>query len=65
VAEKWTLRRIFGSKEEVMGSCRKLHNEEIHNYTLSIIRQIKSTKMKQVDCVKRIRAISNAKEKKY
>jgi hypothetical protein len=32
VFESRVLRRIFGSKRDgVMGGCRKLHNEELHN----------------------------------
>jgi hypothetical protein len=43
------LRRIFGPKrDEVTGVWRKLHNEELHNFysSTSIIRMIKSTKMR-------------------
>jgi hypothetical protein len=33
--ENRVLRRIFGSKrDEVTGDWRKLHSEELHNYTL-------------------------------
>jgi hypothetical protein len=40
VFENRVLRRIFGPKrDEVIGGWRKLHNEELHN---SIIRMIKS-----------------------
>jgi hypothetical protein len=32
VFENRVLRRIFGPKrDEVLGGCRKLHNEELHN----------------------------------
>jgi hypothetical protein len=32
VFENRVLRRIFGPKrDEVMGECKKLHNEELHN----------------------------------
>jgi hypothetical protein len=32
VSENWVLRRIFGPKrDEVTGSWRKLHNDELHN----------------------------------
>jgi hypothetical protein len=44
VFEKGVLRRIFGQKRhEVIGGCRKLHNEELHNLysSLYIIRVIK------------------------
>jgi hypothetical protein len=48
VFENRVLRRIFGPKrEEVTGSSRKLHNEELHNFytSPSIIRMIKSGMM--------------------
>jgi hypothetical protein len=32
-AENRVLRRIFGPKNrEIIGGCRKLHNEELHNW---------------------------------
>jgi hypothetical protein len=43
------LRTIFATKrDKVMGDCRKLHNEELHNFysSPSIIRIIKSRKMR-------------------
>jgi hypothetical protein len=43
--ENRVLRRIFGPKtDEVIGSWRKLHNEELHNFysSSSIIRMFKS-----------------------
>jgi hypothetical protein len=42
------LRRIFGPKREEDGSCRKLHNDELHSLYSSpnIIRVIKSRKMR-------------------
>jgi hypothetical protein len=49
VFENRVLRRIFGPKrDEVMGSWRKLYNEELHNLysSPSIIRIIKSRRMK-------------------
>jgi hypothetical protein len=49
VFENRVLRRIFGLKmDEVMGSWRKLHNEELHDlYSLpSIIGMIKSRRMR-------------------
>jgi hypothetical protein len=42
------LGRIFGPKRgEVIGGCRKLHNEELHNLysSPSIIRKIKSRRI--------------------
>jgi hypothetical protein len=53
VFENRVLRRIFGSKrDEMMGSWRKLHNEELHNlYALtSIIRMVKSRRMRGRAC---------------
>jgi hypothetical protein len=47
------LRRIFGPKgEEVTGSCRRLHMEELHNLYASpyIIRVIKSRKVMGGTC---------------
>jgi hypothetical protein len=49
--EKRVLRKIFGPKrDEVMGGCRKMHNEELHNLycspSTSIIRIIKSREMR-------------------
>jgi hypothetical protein len=43
VPENRTLRRIYGPKrEDVTGSWRKLHNEELHNlYSSPNIRMIK------------------------
>jgi hypothetical protein len=41
--------RIFGPKmDEVIGGCRKLHNEELHNlyFLASIIRIFKSRRMR-------------------
>jgi hypothetical protein len=49
VIENRVLRRIFGPKrDEMAGSWRKLHNEELHNMysSPSIIRMIKSRKMR-------------------
>jgi hypothetical protein len=49
VCENTELRRIFGSKkDEVIGSWRKLHDEELHNLysSPSIIRNIKSRRMR-------------------
>jgi hypothetical protein len=49
VFENRVLRRIFGPKrDEVMGSWRKLHNEDLRNlYSASrIIRMIKSSRVR-------------------
>jgi hypothetical protein len=52
--ENRVLKRIFGpERAEVVGSWRRLHNEELHNlYTLpNIIRVIKSRRMRWADHV--------------
>jgi hypothetical protein len=57
------LRRIFGPKrDEVTGDWRKLHNEELHNLNSSpsIIRVIKSRRMRWVGHVTRIGEKRNA-----
>jgi hypothetical protein len=48
VFENRVLREIFGRKREEDGSCRKLHNDELHNlYSSSnIVRVIKSRRMR-------------------
>jgi hypothetical protein len=63
----WTvrviLRRIFGLKrDEVTGGWRKLHNEELHNLysSLSIIRMIKSRRMRWARHVARMGERRNA-----
>jgi hypothetical protein len=56
VFENRVPRRIFGPKrDEVTRGLRKLHNEELHNLYSppSIIRMIKSKKMKWVEHVAR------------
>jgi hypothetical protein len=63
VFENRVLRRIFGPKrDEVMRVWRKLHNEELHNlYTPpSIIRMIKSRRMRLARHVARMEAKRNA-----
>jgi hypothetical protein len=48
VSENRVLRRIFGPKrEEVAGSWRRLHNEELHNLyvSLNFIRVVKLRRM--------------------
>jgi hypothetical protein len=57
VFENKVLRRIFGpTRDEVTGSWRKLHNEELHNLysSPSIIRIIKSRRMRLVRHVARM-----------
>jgi hypothetical protein len=57
------LRRIFGpNRDEVTGGWRKLHNEELHNlYSLSsVIRKIKSRRMRWAGHVARIGVKRNA-----
>jgi hypothetical protein len=56
--ENRVLRRIFGPKrDEVTGERRKLRNEELHNLYSSpdIIRQVKSSQMRWVGHVARMR----------
>jgi hypothetical protein len=49
------LRSIFRpNRDEVTGNWRKLHNEELHNYSPSIIRMIKSRRMRWADHVARM-----------
>jgi hypothetical protein len=58
VFENRVLRRIFGpKKDEVTGGWRKLHNEELRDLysSPSIIRIIKSGKMRWAEHVARIR----------
>jgi hypothetical protein len=55
--------RIFGPKrDEVMGGCKKFHNEELHNLYSSpnIIRMIKSRRMRCAGHVARMREKRNA-----
>jgi hypothetical protein len=57
------LRRIFGLKrDEVTGGWRKLHNEELHNLysSPSIIRMIKSRRMRWSGLVARVEEKRNA-----
>jgi hypothetical protein len=63
VFENRVLRKIFGPKrDEVTGEWRKLHNEELHDlYSLpSIIRIIKSRRMRWADHVARMEEKRNA-----
>jgi hypothetical protein len=48
VFENRVLREIFGPKREGDGSCRKLHNDELHSLYSSpnIVRVIKSKRMR-------------------
>jgi hypothetical protein len=50
VFENRVLRRVFGSeRDEVTGEWRKLHNEELHLYSLpNIVRVVKSRRMRWV-----------------
>jgi hypothetical protein len=62
VFENRLLRRIFGPKtNEVIGGWKKLRNEELHNlcYLPSIIRMIKSRKMRWAGHIARIVAKHN------
>jgi hypothetical protein len=57
------LRRIFGPKrDEVTGGWRKLHNEELHSLysTASVIRMIKSRRMRRAGHVARMEQKMNA-----
>jgi hypothetical protein len=63
VFENRVLIGIFGPKrEEVVGSWRKLHNEELHNFYASpnIITVIKSWRMRWAGHVRRKREMKNA-----
>jgi hypothetical protein len=63
VFENRVLRRIFGPKrDEVTGEWRKLHNEELHDLysSPSMIRIIKSRRMRWADHVARIGEKRNA-----
>jgi hypothetical protein len=50
VLGKRVLRRIVGQREEVAGSWRRLHNEELHNFYASpnIIRMVKLRRIRLV-----------------
>jgi hypothetical protein len=56
VFENRVLRKIFGPKREEDGSCRKLHNDELHSlYSLTnIVRVIKSRRMRWAGHVARM-----------
>jgi hypothetical protein len=63
VFENRVMRRIFGPKrDEVTGEWRKLHNEELRdlNSSLSIIRIIKSRRMRWAGHVARLGEMRNA-----
>jgi hypothetical protein len=55
--ENRMLRKIFGPKREEDGSCRKLHNDELHSLYSSpnIVRVIKSRRMRGAGHVARMR----------
>jgi hypothetical protein len=58
VSENRVLRRIFGPKrDEVMGNCRRLHNEELRDVycSPSILRMMKSRRMRWEDNVARMK----------
>jgi hypothetical protein len=62
VFENRVLRRIFGPKRDnVTGGWRKLHNEEVHNLysSPSIIRMVKSRRMRLAEHVARMREKRN------
>jgi hypothetical protein len=56
IFENRVLRRIFGPKREEDGSCRKLHNDELHGLysSLNIVRVIKSMRIRWVGHVARM-----------
>jgi hypothetical protein len=61
MSENRELKRIFGPKrEEVVGGWRKLHNEELHSFSVSpnIIRVIKSRRMRQLGHVEHMGEIN-------
>jgi hypothetical protein len=63
VFEIWVLRKIVGSKrDEITGSWRKLHNDELHNlYSSSyLIRMIKSRRVRWAGHVARMEEKRNA-----
>jgi hypothetical protein len=63
VFENRVLRRIFGPKrDEVTGGWRKLHNEKLHKLcsSPSIIRMIRSRRMRWAGHVARMREKRNA-----
>jgi hypothetical protein len=63
LSENRVLRRIFRPKrDEVTGGWRKLHKEELHNFysSPSIIRMIKSRKMRLAGHVVRVGEKRNA-----
>jgi hypothetical protein len=62
VFESRILRRIFVPDREVTGGCRRLHNEELHNFYSSSndIRMIKSRRMRWAGQVARAGEMKNA-----
>jgi hypothetical protein len=62
VFENRVLRIFEPKRDEVIGCCRKLHNEELHNLycSPSIIRMIKSRRMRWTGHVARMGEKRNA-----
>jgi hypothetical protein len=60
--ENRMLRQIFGPKVEVIGGCRKLHSEELHNIFSSpaIIRMLKSNILSWVGHVANVGVMKNS-----
>jgi hypothetical protein len=62
VFENSVLNRIFGQKkEEVTGTWRKLHNEELHNLysSMNIFRVAKSRRMRWVEHVAHVGEVTS------
>jgi hypothetical protein len=60
VLENRVLRRIFGLKrDKVMGVWRKLHNKEIHNYSLP--NMIMIIKLRSMRCARHVTRIGKSR----